>query len=100
MVSHSHAEYSRYLHYSPGYRSISFGGFTYCKVFPVWPVSQSFTFIFCQWLVAVALQLSVVVGRPQVRNVYRYVYVSRPTVYRYVRSYDYTLEILSLVNST
>ena len=28
----SHTEYSRYLHYSPGYRSISFGGFTYCKV--------------------------------------------------------------------
>jgi len=42
------------------------------RFFPSWPVSQSFTFTFCQWLVAVALQLSCCVRMPQVRNVYWY----------------------------
>ena len=56
--------------------------------------------IVCQWLVAVALQLSVVIGRPKYVMSTGTVYISRPTVYRYGHSYDYTLEILSLVNST
>ena len=70
------------------------------RFFPSWPVSQSFTFTFCQWLMAVALQLVVVLGRPKYVMSTGIVYVSRRTVYRYGRSYDYTAEILSLVNST
>ena len=44
--------------------------------------------------------VAVVLGRRKYVMSTGIVYVSRCTVYRYGRSYDYTTEILSLVNST